>query len=125
MNAGHSLISDQMFYKRSEYSLRSSNRGKRLKISSNKVNLKVSNNLVSLVFDKEIGSLLSYNFSDNEILDNAKDKEIVLLSYGDPYIATTHLELKTRATNDKIETKTVHSSSIVSSLIGEASIAGT
>ena len=58
----------------------------------------------------------------NEILDNAKDKEIVLLSYGDPYIATTHLELKTRATNDKIETKTVHSSSIVSSLIGEVGL---
>ena len=58
----------------------------------------------------------------NEILDNAKDKETVLISYGDPYIATTHLELKTRATNDKIETKTVHSSSIVSSLIGEVGL---
>ena len=33
----------------------------------------------------------------NEILDNAKNKETVLISYGDPYIATTHLELKTRA----------------------------
>ena len=58
----------------------------------------------------------------NEILDDAKKRETVLLSYGDPYIATTHLELKTRATNDKIETKTVHSSSIVSSLIGEVGL---
>ena len=58
----------------------------------------------------------------NEILDNAKERETVLLSYGDPYIATTHLELKTRATNDKIETKTIHSSSIVSSLIGEVGL---
>jgi len=58
----------------------------------------------------------------NEILDNAKKKETVLISYGDPYIATTHLELKTRATNDKIETKTIHSSSIVSSLIGEVGL---
>jgi len=55
----------------------------------------------------------------NEILDNAKKREVVLISYGDPYIATTHLELKTRAITDKIETKTIHSSSIVSSLIGE------
>ena len=55
----------------------------------------------------------------NEILDNAKKGEVVLISYGDPYIATTHLELKTRAITDKIETKTIHSSSIVSSLIGE------
>ena len=55
----------------------------------------------------------------NEILENAKEREAVLISYGDPYIATTHLELKTRAVTDKIETKTIHSSSIVSSLIGE------
>jgi len=55
----------------------------------------------------------------NEILENAKKREVVLISYGDPYIATTHLELKTRAVIDKIETKTIHSSSIVSSLIGE------
>jgi len=58
----------------------------------------------------------------NEILENAKDKNTVLISYGDPYIATTHLELKTRAINDKIETKTIHSSSIVSSLIGEVGL---
>ena len=55
----------------------------------------------------------------NEILENAKKRKVVLMSYGDPYIATTHLELKTRAVTDKIETKTIHSSSIVSSLIGE------
>tara|TARA_B100000686_G_scaffold82712_1_gene89365 strand:- start:2255 stop:3292 length:1038 start_codon:yes stop_codon:yes gene_type:complete len=58
----------------------------------------------------------------NEILENAKDKKTVLISYGDPYIATTHLELKTRAIGDKIETKTIHSSSIVSSLIGEVGL---
>tara|TARA_Y100001960_G_scaffold313416_1_gene376330 strand:- start:82 stop:1119 length:1038 start_codon:yes stop_codon:yes gene_type:complete len=55
----------------------------------------------------------------NEILENAKKRQVVLISYGDPYIATTHLELKTRAVTDKIETKTIHSSSIVSSVIGE------
>jgi len=58
----------------------------------------------------------------NEILDNAKEKETVLISYGDPYIATTHLELKTRAIQDNIKTKTIHSSSIVSSLIGEVGL---
>ena len=57
----------------------------------------------------------------NEILDNAKKKKTVLISYGDPYIATTHLELKTRAIKDGIETKTIHSSSIVSSVIGKFS----
>ena len=58
----------------------------------------------------------------NEILNNAKQSDTVLISYGDPYIATTHLELKIRAIRDKIETKTIHSSSIVSSLIGEAGL---
>ncbi|MDC0194200.1 diphthine synthase [Candidatus Nitrosopelagicus sp.] len=58
----------------------------------------------------------------NEILSNAKNKETILISYGDPYIATTHLELKTRAIRDNIETKSVHSSSIISSLIGEAGL---
>ena len=57
-----------------------------------------------------------------EILDNAQKRETVLISYGDPYIATTHLELKTRAIRDNIETKTIHSSSIVSSLIGEVGL---
>ena len=57
-----------------------------------------------------------------EILKNAQNKETVLISYGDPYIATTHLELKTRAVREGIETKTIHSSSIVSSLIGEVGL---
>ncbi len=57
-----------------------------------------------------------------EILDNAQKRETVLISYGDPYIATTHLELKTRAIRDNVETKTIHSSSIVSSLIGEVGL---
>tara|TARA_Y100001960_G_scaffold280336_1_gene313154 strand:+ start:177 stop:1214 length:1038 start_codon:yes stop_codon:yes gene_type:complete len=58
----------------------------------------------------------------NEILANAKNRKTILISYGDPYIATTHLELKTRAMIDGIETKTIHSSSIVSSLVGEAGL---
>ena len=41
----------------------------------------------------------------NEILDNAKKKKVVLLSYGDPYIATTHIELRTRAIKNKLKHK--------------------
>ena len=39
-----------------------------------------------------------------EILRNAQTKKISLLSYGDPYIATTHIELRTRAEIENIET---------------------
>ncbi len=53
------------------------------------------------------------------ILKEAKKKEVVLLSYGDPYIATTHIELRTRAVSEKIQTKTIHAASAITSLIGE------
>jgi len=57
-----------------------------------------------------------------EILQNAKKKKVVLLSYGDPYIATTHIELRTRAILDKIKTRTIHAASGLSSLIGECGL---
>ncbi|HXG14147.1 MAG TPA: diphthine synthase [Candidatus Nitrosotenuis sp.] len=57
-----------------------------------------------------------------EILENAKSKNVVLLSLGDPYIATTHIELRTRAVSEKIKTGTIHASSAVTSLIGECGL---
>lgn len=58
----------------------------------------------------------------NEILENAKKKKVVLLSYGDPYIATTHIELRTRAIEDKIKTHSIHASSSLTSMIGECGL---
>jgi len=58
----------------------------------------------------------------NEILKNAKNKKIVLLSYGDPYIATTHIELRIRAIQNKIKTQTVHAASSLTSLVGESGL---
>jgi len=58
----------------------------------------------------------------NEILENAKKKRVVLLSYGDPYIATTHIELRTRAIKNKIKTQSVHAASSLTSLIGESGL---
>jgi diphthine synthase len=57
-----------------------------------------------------------------EILKNAKKKNVVLLSYGDPYIATTHIELRTRAIQEKIKTNTIHASSVVTALVGECGL---
>ena len=57
-----------------------------------------------------------------EILKASKSSTVVLLSYGDPYMATTHIELRTRAELENIETKTVHSASIITSMIGEAGL---
>ena len=58
----------------------------------------------------------------NEILKDAKRKKVVVLSYGDPYIATTHIELRTRALQEKIKTYTVHASSSLTSMIGECGL---
>ncbi|MGI0004745.1 MAG: diphthine synthase [Candidatus Nitrosotenuis sp.] len=57
-----------------------------------------------------------------EILENAKSKNVALLSLGDPYIATTHIELRTRAIAEKIQTSTIHASSITTSLVGECGL---
>jgi len=58
----------------------------------------------------------------SEILKNAKKKKVVLLAYGDPYIATTHIELRVRAIQEKIKTQTVHAASSLTSLVGEAGL---
>ena len=57
-----------------------------------------------------------------EILKTSKSSTVVLLSYGDPYVATTHIELRTRAKLEKIETNTIHSASAITSMIGEAGL---
>ena len=54
-----------------------------------------------------------------EILNASRNSIVVLLSYGDPYIATTHIELRTRARLEDIETKTIHSTSAITAMIGE------
>jgi diphthine synthase len=58
----------------------------------------------------------------SEILKNAKKKKVVLLAYGDPYIATTHIELRTRAIENKIKTYSIHAASSLTSMIGECGL---
>ena len=58
----------------------------------------------------------------NEILETAKKNNVVLLSYGDPYIATTHIELRARAIENKTETRSIHASSSLTSMIGECGL---
>ena len=58
----------------------------------------------------------------NEILEMAKEKNVVLLSYGDPYIATTHIELRARAIENKTQTQSIHASSSLTSMIGECGL---
>ena len=57
-----------------------------------------------------------------EILKNSKKKKVVLLTYGDPFIATTHIELRTRAIQEKIKTKTIHAASSITAIVGECGL---
>jgi diphthine synthase len=57
--------------------------------------------------------------SGSEILAAASTKKVALLSSGDPMVATTHQELRTRATQRGVATRVIHGSSILCSLPGE------
>src|SRR5262245_11368386 len=54
-----------------------------------------------------------------ELLEVAKKTEVALVTYGDPLIATTHTELRSRAAANSIRTGVMHSASGISSIIGE------
>ena len=86
---------------------------------------------ISQIHEEEIKNMANGNFKiakrwlvedGQEILKASKNSTVILLSYGDPYMATTHVELRTRAELEKIETKTIHSASVITSMIGEAGL---
>lgn len=57
------------------------------------------------------------------MLDEARvGKNVVLLTYGDPLIATTHMELMARARSSGIRCRVIHSSSIVTAVLGECGL---
>jgi diphthine synthase len=58
----------------------------------------------------------------NEILKAAKNTDVIILTYGDPFIATTHIELRIRAIQNKIKTKAIHASSALTALVGECGL---
>jgi diphthine synthase len=57
-----------------------------------------------------------------EILEKANNKEIALLAYGDPLIATTLTELHVRAVKKSIKVNIIHAASGITSLIGETGL---
>jgi len=86
---------------------------------------------ISQIYEEEIKNMVNGNFKiakrwlvedGQEILKASDSSTVVLLSYGDPYVATTHIELRTRAKLENIETKTIHSASAITSMIGDAGL---
>ena len=57
-----------------------------------------------------------------QILKEAESRNVVLLSYGDPLVATTHAELLCRAARQGIDTRVIHASSAPSSVVGQCGL---
>jgi diphthine synthase len=57
-----------------------------------------------------------------ELIEQSKIKNIALLTYGDPLIATTLTELHVRAVKRSIKVKIIHAASGITSLIGETGL---
>jgi len=57
-----------------------------------------------------------------EIIERSQFKNIALLTYGDPLIATTFTELHVRAVKRSIRVKIIHAASGITSLIGESGL---
>src|ERR671932_1346816 len=57
-----------------------------------------------------------------EIIERSQFKNIALLTYGDPLIATTFTELHVRAVKRSIKVKIIHAASGITSLIGESGL---
>ena len=53
---------------------------------------------------------------NNEILENAKTKNVAFLVAGDPFAATTHIDLFLRAKKERVKCDIIHNSSIVSAV---------
>lgn len=53
---------------------------------------------------------------DNEIIENAKSKNVAFLVVGDPLVATTHADLYLRAKKENIKCHTIHNASIISAI---------
>jgi diphthine synthase len=57
-----------------------------------------------------------------QILDESKTLNVALVSYGDPTIATTFTELRTRAIKSDVNVRVIHAASGITSLVGESGL---
>lgn len=79
-------------------------------------------NIRALINDEtiEITTVKRWIVEDGRLLlEEAKKKEVALLSYGDPLIATTHSELYVRAVKSSVNVRVIHAASGLTSVIGE------
>ncbi|WP_415283250.1 diphthine synthase [Candidatus Nitrososphaera sp. FF02] len=78
---------------------------------------------INAAIGKEVRPVQRWFVEDGrEILDAAKEKQVALVTYGDPLIATTHTELRARAAKASIKTAVLHAASGIASIMGECGL---
>lgn len=72
---------------------------------------------VETQLDKKVKILSRKEVENGAVpVNEAKDKDVVFLTAGDPMAATTHIDLRLRAESEGIKTRLIHSSSIFSAV---------
>ena len=75
------------------------------------------------ILAKEVRPVRRWFVEDGrEILDAAQTNQVALVTYGDPLIATTHSELRSRAARKSIQTAVLHAASGLASIMGETGL---
>ncbi|MBC7110102.1 MAG: diphthine synthase [Archaeoglobi archaeon] len=75
---------------------------------------------LSKFFGREIKELKREDLEERaeRIIEEAREKDVVLLSGGDAMVSTTHADLMIRAKRMGVQTKIIHASSIISAIPG-------
>ena len=75
------------------------------------------------LLDKSIKQVPRWYVEDGrEILELARDSNVALLAYGDPLIATTHIDLLIRARNKGIDYDIIHNTSAITAIIARSGL---
>lgn len=75
------------------------------------------------LLEKEVIPVRRWFVEDGrEILETAESKQVALVTYGDPLVATTHNELRSRAARKSVMTSVIHSASGIASIMGETGL---
>jgi|TARA_B100001964_G_scaffold239144_1_gene305960 diphthine synthase len=99
--------------------------------SADKVYLEIYTSPVSTNLKKELEKItgkqvkvVSREFIEDgrEIINESKQKKVVVLSSGDPMAATTHMDLRVRAAKEGVETRVIHNASIMTAIFGETGL---
>lgn len=84
------------------------------------VNQEIMSDLKRVLVDSSVENVKREYIEDGKrILDLAKTSDIALVCSGDPMVATTHQELRTRALKQGTSTKIIHGSSVLCAVAGE------